>query len=460
MIELQSRPAEEERRRLSQVACEEAARRGEPVLLAFTQDVEALDTLRLYARAARGGSDAVYWEQPSRRDAIVAAGAAQAAELHGEGRFAAAAATWEALFAGAVTNRRDDLVALAGFAFSAQTRHAGHWAAFGDGLLVVPALTYRRSASRAHVTLATMVQPGATPDEVAFPIASLLRDDGGDPSRPATAPAALDGDAGAGEWKRGVHAIAGAIDRGAVAKVVLAREVVTRFRSGVDDVAALARLRESYPDCTIFSFRRGGECFLGATPECLVRVEGATVHATCLAGSARRGDDAQDDAARGDALLSDDKELREHRMVVDMIAASLAPFCTVLDVPEAPVLMKMPNVQHLYTPMRGALASGANVLELVERLHPTPAVGGMPRAAALDLIHENETFDRGWYAGPVGWIGARGDGEFSVALRSGLVRGREARLYAGCGIVAGSDPQREYEESKLKLRPMLCALQA
>jgi isochorismate synthase len=244
----------------------------------------------------------------------------------------------------------------------------------------------------------------------------------------------------------------------AVEKVVLARQVTARAERSIDAAAVLRRLREGYPQCTVFAFARGDACFLGATPERLVRLEGRAVRADPLAGSAARGATEDEDRRLGDALLADEKERREHGLVVGAVRDALEPVCSHLDVPETPELLRMPNVQHLHTPIRGVLAGEASILELVERLHPTPAAGGLPRDAALSLIRRYEPFDRGWYAGPVGWVDGGGNGEFAVAIRSALLRGHEALLYAGCGIVAGSDPEREYAESCLKLRPMLWAL--
>ncbi|HEY5640241.1 MAG TPA: isochorismate synthase, partial [Dehalococcoidia bacterium] len=227
------------------------------------------------------------------------------------------------------------------------------------------------------------------------------------------------------------------------------------------------RLVEGYPHCTVFAFARGDSCFLGATPERLVRVDRpaldgrdapSMVRADCLAGSARRGATEEEDWRLGESLRADPKELHEHAVVVQALRDGLEPLCSRLDIPEAPGLLRLPNVQHLHTPIEGVLSTERGVLELVERLHPTPAAGGLPRDAALPLIRQLESFDRGWYAGPVGWVDGRGDGEFAVAIRSALIRRQEAFLYAGCGIVAGSDPEREYSESCLKLRPMLWAL--
>ena len=178
----------------------------------------------------------------------------------------------------------------------------------------------------------------------------------------------------------------------------------------------------------------------------------------CPAGSARRGATEEEDRRLGEVLRADPKELHEHAVVVQALREGLEPLCSRLDIPEAPDLLCLPNVQHLHTPIEGLLNADRGVLELVERLHPTPAAGGLPRDAALPLIRQWEPFDRGWYAGPVGWVDGRGDGDFAVAIRSALIRRQEAFLYAGCGIVAGSDPEREYAESCLKLRPMLWAL--
>jgi isochorismate synthase len=190
----------------------------------------------------------------------------------------------------------------------------------------------------------------------------------------------------------------------------------------------------------------------------LVRLEGGVVRADCVAGSAPRGGNEIEDDALGARLLNDDKERREHAMVVRGLTGALEDFCSTIEAPAEPSLRKMANVQHLYTPVSAQTEGNRHILELVERLHPTPAVGGLPARRALCLIDRHERFSRGWYAGPIGWMDARGNGEFAVALRSALLNDRRAFLYAGCGIVAGSDPAREYEESQLKLQAMLWAL--
>lgn len=177
-----------------------------------------------------------------------------------------------------------------------------------------------------------------------------------------------------------------------------------------------------------------------------------------LAGSAPRGSTPEEDRRLGEGLQVSAKERIEHAIVVDALRAALADIAPRVVVSSVPELLKLQNVQHLRTRLAVELTHPRTVLELVERLHPTPAVGGLPRDAALGWIAEREGLDRGWYGGPVGWVNRRGEGEFAVAIRSALLRGEEALLFAGCGIVADSDPDQEYAESWLKLQPMLSAL--
>jgi isochorismate synthase len=248
------------------------------------------------------------------------------------------------------------------------------------------------------------------------------------------------------------------IGRGEAEKVVLARRVALQLERPFDLEVVLARLRTRFPDCTVFAVHRGDATFAGATPETLVALTRREVRADCLAGTARRGSDDATDRVLAEALLHDDKERREHALVVRGLTEALAPVCATMDVPPEPSIRRTATVQHLHTPFRGTTDRRRHVLDLVSRLHPTPATSGMPRDVSMRLIRQHEKFDRGWYAGPLGWLDANGDGEFAVALRSALVRGSTALLYAGCGIVAGSDPEREYVEAGAKLEAMRGAL--
>ncbi len=211
-------------------------------------------------------------------------------------------------------------------------------------------------------------------------------------------------------------------------------------------------------ESTIFAITRHGRTFLGATPERLVRVEGRTFRTIALAGSIGRGADPAEDERLAAELLASAKDREEHEVVVEMLRRTLAPLAEELEVAAEPAVVTLRHVQHLATEVRGRLRQQAGILSLVERLHPTPAVGGAPRELALELIAAEERLDRGWYAGPLGWLDRHDDGEFVVAIRSGVVEDDRVSLFAGCGIVADSDPDREWAESEMKLEALASAL--
>ena len=251
-----------------------------------------------------------------------------------------------------------------------------------------------------------------------------------------------------------------AAPRAALHKVVLSRPVTVRLEGVLPPAAVLRRLRAGEPDCTIFSMPVPDGTFFGASPELLVARHGARVSSHPLAGTVPRGHTARADADAQRGLARSDKSRAEHRYVVEAVAAALAPWCDVLSVPEEPSLVAFRSVAHLGTRIEGHLASPVGVLELVERLHPTPAVGGTPRAAALDFIAGHEATERGHWAGPVGWVGAAGDGEWMIGIRSALLHagGEAVTLRAGAGIVADSDPQAEAAETDVKLATVLEAV--
>jgi len=243
---------------------------------------------------------------------------------------------------------------------------------------------------------------------------------------------------------------------GALEKVVLARDVLVWAEAPLDLRALAHRLAERFPSC--YTFLCDG--LVGATPELLVRRAGPLVESVVLAGSAARGADDAEDARLGGALLRSEKDLAEHRPAVASVSDVLAPRCAALAVDAAPSLLRLDNVQHLATAVTGTLAQPASALDLAAALHPTAAVCGTPRGAALERIRALEGMDRARYSGPVGWVDARGDGEWGIALRCAEVDGRRARLFAGAGIVAGSLPEAELEETRLKLRAMQSALES
>lgn len=249
------------------------------------------------------------------------------------------------------------------------------------------------------------------------------------------------------------------IKAGPLRKVVLARVCEVRSDALIGVMSALRYLDIHYPDCYTFLMElRPHHAFVGATPELLAAVNGESLQTMALAGSARRGATLAEDERLAEVLFKSNKDRHEHALVVDALRQRLAPLTTTLDMSDVPVIMKLNNIQHLYTPVQGRLHSSNGVLPLVETLHPTPALGGWPRDIALDFIQEHEQTTRGWYAAPVGWIDHHMDGAFVVAIRSAVIQRRRTWLYAGAGIVADSEPEREWTETIWKFRPILNAL--
>ena len=453
---------------LIQCARDRSARLGRPVLASLTAHLGPAPDYDPSSVIAQ--PDAFIWEQPQRGFALAAAGHATRLVAAGESRFADIRAQLTHLLDEAATLQdsgaalRPAPLSFAGFAFDPAHPDDVAWFGFPEALAIVPRLLVARSGAHLFFTANLMVDAATDP-------ATALEDLRADAERllaPASPEAAtrtsrlLDpGLEARASWDDSVTGLTSRIAAGDAEKVVLARRVQAESDGPVDVRNVLQRLRERYRECTVFALRAGEDaCFLGATPEMLIALSGREVRADCLAGSAARGATGAEDAAIGAALLADDKERREHAIVARSLHESLSSLCHDIREPETPGLRRFANVQHLHTPLEATTDGRRHVLELVQRLHPSAATAGLPREASLSLIRDHEPFSRGWYAGPIGWIDAEGGGEFAVALRSALVRDDVASLYAGCGIVPGSDPAREYAESQLKLQAMLWALDA
>jgi menaquinone-specific isochorismate synthase len=257
------------------------------------------------------------------------------------------------------------------------------------------------------------------------------------------------------EWAGTIGDAVTAIRAGRLAKVVLAREVLVEGNRDFLPADILRRLHALYPSCMIFAV----DGFVGASPELLVSRRGRDVRSHPLAGTVQRSGNPEADDELTNAMLASAKQRQEHRLVVDEVVAALRPCCDELVVPDSPSIVALRNVSHLGTSLTGHLTDPPPTsLDLVVRLHPTPAVAGSPTAAAVDYLHRVEGFDRGRYAGPVGWMDARGDGEWAVGIRSAEIRASTARLFAGVGVVADSDPESELVETQLKLQALLAAV--
>src|SRR5579885_1994860 len=459
-------------------ASRQAARLGRGILASFSQPVEFCNPLRVFiALRQLAVGESFFWERPRERRALVGVGAAATIEVHGPARFATATAQWRALqqdaviacAPGTMPHDTGGPVCFGGFAFDPLNTHTPLWEGFPDGLLVLPALTFHCNEDGAALTINRIVEATEEVERLAEEMmTSMLRVQAEverivpDPQQVMSRgqEQLLEQDLlPRAAWQAQVADAVKMIRCGAYEKVVLARGVrVINEAKAFDIDATLCRLRMNYPGAYVFAIQRGERYFTGATPERLICSQDGQLQTIALAGSAPRGATDEEDQRLGEELLRSEKNQGEHNIVVATIRDALAALCSKVQVAETPHLLKLKNIQHLETPIVGELLPGRCVLEAIEDLHPTPAVGGFPRLPTLAAIRENEQLDRGWYAGPIGWIGASGNGEFAVALRSALVNGNEATLFAGCGIVADSNPESEYAESCLKLQVMLRGL--
>src|SRR6266446_3885267 len=454
-------------------AAKRSAHLGRAVLASFTQAIEWCDGIRIFTGATLAGlGESFFWERLSEQRALVGIGSASTIETHGPTRFTTASAAWRALLCdavfGGISRESSGPLLFGGFAFDPLSPHTPLWEGFPDGLLVLPHLLLSYSDGRATLTVNKIVQPSAEIEQDAEEIATTVmclraavEEVSLQPRRETTRISCIQDLPSASQWMEQVANTVKMIQQGVYEKVVLARSVrvTTTTPTETFDVSTiLDRLRQSSPGASIFAIQRGERYFVGATPERLMRAQDGQIQTMALAGSAPRGATEEEDRRIGRELLQSEKNNDEHAIVVTMMREALANLCSRIWTADAPQLLRLKNIQHLETPIVGELMPGRCLLEAIDNLHPTPAVGGFPRHAALEAIRAAERMDRGWYAGPIGWIDANRNGEFAVALRSALVYGNEATLFAGCGIVADSDPQSEYAESCLKLQVMLRAL--
>ncbi len=440
----------------------DASRADRATLVSATVEVAAVDPVSLFDAARDEGADPSLWLQPDRHMALVSVGEAWSIRSSGESRFEEIAAAWAALLDGAsigpgVGPRGSGPLLLGGFGFAAEPSTSPPWRGFETASFVTPSLLLTSTAQAAWLTVSLTSTPGDRGEDALHRLTERWER----LTERAVTSSATEGPAAAlrvgrnlpeaQQWRDSVARLAGAVGRGRVDKVVLSRQVELEAVSPIDVGRVLRRLSRSAPESTVFAVTRGARVFVGATPERLVSVAAREFETMAMAGSVRRADDAETDAALGAQLLQSDKEREEHAVVVAMLREALGPVTETLQVEPLPQVVKLRHVQHLLTPISGRLLEDAGVLALVERLHPTPAVGGAPRELALELIADEEHHERGWYAGPLGWVDGSGDGEFVVALRSGVIDGTGATLFAGCGIMADSDPEREWDESSTKL---------
>ncbi|WP_066310844.1 isochorismate synthase MenF [Bacillus sp. FJAT-29814] len=449
------------------MAINRAKELGRPILLSEVRKMDKINPLSFFNK----GQDCYYgerffWKDPSDEILLIGLGIThQIQSDQAADRFVHVEQEWERFLKDSIVFNPDSEIGVGpvifgGFSFDPYKEKTRLWSQYAESLFYLP--VYMVSIIRGQAYLTTNIV--CTPDDNHTLMAKML-----DERNQLLASLYQSADSDPAElletreispeaWKEAVTGIVNELNDGPLKKVVLARELRLKFDSKVEAGMVLERLNEQQHESYIFALEANGDCFLGASPERLVKKQGNEIFSTCLAGSISRGKTTEEDAMLGEQLLHDQKNLIEHQYVVEMIKEALEEYCDQIILPEKPRLMKNRDIQHLYTPVIGKCGNNTSLLLLVERLHPTPALGGLPKQEAVEKIRQVEELDRGFYAAPIGWLDYQGNGEFAVAIRSGLIQGSEASLFAGCGVVADSDSESEYLETGLKFRPMLRAL--
>lgn len=408
----------------------------------------------------------LFWQEPTNGTAIVGLGKVEKIQAKADNhRFSTIEQEWQHIIDHSEIQCEKEIpmtgpILFGAFSFDHHKSQSMLWDQFGDNFFYLPRYMITKVGDETYFTTNILITPGedtqqfvaifeigkhiwqASQKQIQFGENKLL-------SQVEVQPE---------QWKQQVAHAVQTIKTTDIDKIVLAREVRLTYQNPIVSDEVLAHLLEEHTTSYIYSLESASDCFIGATPERLIKKESNHVLSTCLAGSMARGTSEEEDEKLGAQLLGDPKNLMEHQFVVNMITNVLRPMCHELHVPNAPVLLKLKHIQHLYTPVTADCSDKSSIFEFVKRLHPTPALGGLPQEKAVQWIRENEILERGLYGGPIGWVDAFGNGEFAVSLRNAILQGKEASLFAGCGIVEDSNPEEEYQETGIKFKPMLTAL--
>jgi menaquinone-specific isochorismate synthase len=440
---------------------------GQPILIS---EVHKLDTINPLAFFNIGKEhycgERFFWKDPTDEIVLIGLGISKQIQTdQASDRFFYVEKEWEKFLAGSLIFNPYSVIGVGpvlfgGFSFDPYKNKTERWSKYADSLFHLP--KYLLSIIRGETFLTTNTICSPEEDAYFFMKVSEERtqmlNSLHQSSRKASALLLETKEVKPEKWKKTVDDVVKELTEGPLKKVVLARELRLVFDNQVQAEEVLENLYRQQHESFIFAFESNGDCFIGASPERLVKKQANEVYSTCLAGSIPRGKTEEEDNKLGELLLNDQKNLIEHGYVVEMIKEALEESCKEIILPDKPQLMKIRDIQHLYTPVIGKCHKDTSLLLLVERLHPTPALGGLPKEEAVAKIRQVEDLDRGFYAGPLGWMDYRKNGEFAVSIRSGLIQGNEVSLFAGCGVVADSDSESEYLETSLKFKPMLRAL--
>lgn len=350
-----------------------------------------------------------------------------------------------------------------GFSFDPFSSGDPLWSGFGDAVLILPEVMYVREPDGSHLFITLKVPPNSREEELLFTLdektARFVPQPSGSTEASLPEIQVVADNWNTAEWTHAVRTALGRIGEGVLEKVVLSRRIHVSARARIPVWLLLHRLRQGSPDCYHFGFRLTNDrSFVGASPECLFRLKGREIETECVAGTVERGADAATDRQLSKWLLASEKNRREHFYVVEDCLQCLGGMCESMSADMTPHVLSLATLQHLSTEVRGTLKTGIAVGDVLRQLHPTPAVGGTPRDTALAAIRELEPNPRGWYAGAVGWW-EPDRAEFAVGIRSAVIAGSEAHVFAGAGIVSGSTPETEWHETQSKAHAFLKALQ-
>lgn len=436
---------------------------GRPIIVSITSKVKYQDPILFFSACKDKKGTRIFWSDPNQELTLVGVGSELTFEANGTNRFSWVEKSWRESLKDAVIVQDEPIpgtgpTLLGGFSFDPLKEKTPLWKSFPDAKMNLPKFMLTNHKESSWLTENFFLKATDDPDliaEIAMKERESLFNDGEDVSFLHNT--YIKEEINPQSWMRIVREATESIKKNELEKVVLARELRIFADKPFSPEYTLSRLHKEQPLSYIFAFESMEDCFIGATPERLAKREKDNVLFTCLAGSMKRGNTAEEDEALGSDLMNDPKNRQEHQFVVDMIGEVAKTFCKDVCVPDGPVLLKSRHIQHLFTPI-AAKGTDHSLLTIIEAMHPTPALGGFPKNAGIEKIRQVEELDRGWYASPIGWIDYNGNGEFAAAIRSALLQGSEASLFAGCGIVADSEELSEYEETRIKFQPMLSVL--
>ncbi|UJL45138.1 isochorismate synthase [Virgibacillus sp. NKC19-16] len=460
MIETKEQPIED----LLNKAIEELQSNEDFQLVSVTKKITETNPLRFFEEAKQLHKNRIFWTSTEDDFYVVGIGNAHEITTGADSRFEETEALWNNILAKAIIHNPykqagTGITALGGMAFDPQKEQTDLWKKFNPSQFTVPEFMLTKHNNAYYFTINVKVTREDHPAQLATQVnqmeSELFRYTA-NPSNHLNLKEKIEIEPD--KWKETVRQAREEIRANKADKIVLAREMRLKFEKQADIATILEKLMDKQANSYIFAFEKGADCFVGATPERLVKLEGDHLLSTCLAGTAPRGKTKEEDVKISQELLHDEKNRQEHDFVVRMIKQAMTHYCTKVDIPEAPVIYPLNNLQHLYTPVTARLKNGYSIFDIIKQLHPTPALGGTPRKESLAFIRDHELLDRGWYGAPIGWLDSNQNGEFAVAIRSGLIQGDEASLFAGGGIVKDSNLEAEYEETMIKFKPMLSVL--